>query len=497
MPPDPEAAVLAKAFEPILLFHPDEKFFPVDPKLYLERSALWRSKPHISVVSPTAAATEKANWGEPPAGFPRKPQLAKGEIAALASEATGGKTWLGEQANSGGSPFLIVPEPQTERPLAEDKFLQLTGWEPYVDAPNEVTSISANRRPTISPNLYDGALMGSKPWYYVEYLTTQELFTQFGRQTPSGLDLFAVIDSARLSRPRLLVFHFLYALHDEPLRGCEEAGDGKFFGTFAGEWSSVSILINSVGEALFIGTTSRNVGDPTSIVGEENRIGMTVSPWKAVDTVNGHPKIFVSKGTHGNYLTPGLKGLAPFTPGDIDLNIGTCAQIETLDDVMPGGQEIDTPGESPPISWEVVWGAVALNFLLGLLLDIINLSDLGKFSSVIPAIEPDRAPQDETGGGAAGFGLILKPLGTYVAEVATAQRSEDWPTKRPDVNDNPSYDYIVDRDAQVWWPPRGSSPGYAGRWGPSVTNDPKARRSGMRCPPFALMMLEGLARMKF
>jgi hypothetical protein len=493
--PNPEAAALAKLFEPILLFHPDEKFFPVDPKLYLERSALWRSKPHISDVSPSAAATEKANWGEPPAGFPRKPQLAKGEIAALEREVTGGKTWLGEQASSGQSPFLVIPEPPTERPLGEDRFLQLTGWEPYVDAPNEVTSSSLNRHPTISPNLYNGALVGGKPWYYVEYLTNQELLSQFGLQTPSGLDLFrAVINNERLSQPRLLVFHFLYALHDEPLRGCEEAGEGKLFGTFAGEWSSVSILINSAQEPTFIGITSRNVGDPKSILGEENRIGMTVRPWKAVDAIGGHPKIFVSNGTHGNYLTPGPKSLAPFTPGDIDLNMGTCAQIETLDDVIPGGEEVDTPGKPPAISFTVVWGALAVNVLLGLLFAMIDLFDGGSFGSFIPAIDPNRAPQDETGGGAAGFGLILRPAGLFVPEQAAAQRTEDWATKTPDVNDNPSYDFIVDRDAQVWWPPRGSSPGYAGRWGPSVTNDPKSRRSGMRCPPFALMMLEGVAR---
>ena len=110
------------------------------------------------------------------------------------------------------------------------------------------------------------------------------------------------------------------------------------------------------------------------------------------------------------------------------------------------------------------------------------------------AIDPNRKPQDETGGGPLGFGLILRPAGLFVQEQAAALRTEDWPTKMPSAADNPRFDFIVDRDTQLWWPPRGASRGYAGRWGPRVTNDPKDRRSGMRCPPFALMVLEGIAR---
>ena len=124
---DPEAVALAKRFEPILLFHPDETFFPIDPKFYLERCALWRSEP---------ASDKKQNWGEPPrTTFPRRPQLDKGKIAALQNEATGGKIWLGETSAGGASPFLVISEPPTERPLGEDRFLQLTGWEPFVGSP--------------------------------------------------------------------------------------------------------------------------------------------------------------------------------------------------------------------------------------------------------------------------------------------------------------------------------------------------------------------------
>ena len=49
---------LAKRFEAILLFHPDETFFPIDPKFYLERSALWSSKPHVRNFFPGGSAAE-------------------------------------------------------------------------------------------------------------------------------------------------------------------------------------------------------------------------------------------------------------------------------------------------------------------------------------------------------------------------------------------------------------------------------------------------------
>src|SRR5688572_27174679 len=105
---NPEAAVLAKLFEPILLFHADETFFPIDPKLYLERSALWRSKPHVRIFYPGGAAAEKQDWGElPPTIFPRKPKLAKGTLAALQNE-TDGKTWIGDPALG-----AVIPEPPT------------------------------------------------------------------------------------------------------------------------------------------------------------------------------------------------------------------------------------------------------------------------------------------------------------------------------------------------------------------------------------------------
>jgi hypothetical protein len=407
------------------------------------------------------------------------PKLAKGQISALKDEASGGKTWIGDPSLG-----AVIPEPPTERPPGEDWFLQLTGWDqsdPNVD-PNLVTATSENRHPTLDASFYNGALQGGRPWYYAEYLNVQELY---GLVRTKPDQLFQLVNKLR---PSLVVYHFFYPLHEEPLRGCETAGAGQKFATFAGGWTSVAVLLDSNEAPLFIGVTSRNVGDPTSIPAEENRIGMIAEPWQKVDRVGDHPKIFVSRGTHGNYLRTGPHALKPFTPGDIDLNQGTCAQIEKLDDVISGGEASAIPGREP--TGNIVLGSLLSFFSIGI---VALFWDWGAFGEFIPALEPNENPQDETGGPL--FGLILRPEKLFVSEQAAAQHTEDWQTKMPDPTDNPRYDFVVDRETQFWWPPREASLGYAGRWGPRVTNDPNARRSGMRCPPFALLFLEGIAKL--
>jgi hypothetical protein len=66
--------------------------------------------------------------------------------------------------------------------------------------------------------------------------------------------------------------------------------------------------------------------------------------------------------------------------------------------------------------------------------------------------------------------------------------------------DGHSYTILVDRvsqdDAirQVWWPGIQAFSGYAGRWGPRVARDPKARRSGMKFPEFWEMFMSAFAK---
>jgi hypothetical protein len=69
-----------------------------------------------------------------------------------------------------------------------------------------------------------------------------------------------------------------------------------------------------------------------------------------------------------------------------------------------------------------------------------------------------------------------------------------WSADQGLIIDGRTYDFIVNRENQVWWPSDDGHSGYRGRWGPRVTNDPLARRAGMRFPEFWRTFFVGLIK---
>jgi hypothetical protein len=263
-----QAAVFAARFEPVT-------FFPINPKQYLERCALWQDVPPPSVQPPPF--DDKNNWGGAPGALVRNPQIPKGMIAALATELAGGKEWLGS------SPDFGVRASDQQMPTPSENFLEFVGWEPPVaNASHEVTATSDNNHAALQPPEYVTPLQGVRHWYYVEYLNNQDLaeFVNIPNLNSRGLDVFkGVVNNPSLSAPQVLIYHLFYPLHQETLEGCENAGEGRLFGTYAGEWHCIALLLDSSGSPQFIGLTSRNVGSPALVGVEEPRVGMTVSKW--------------------------------------------------------------------------------------------------------------------------------------------------------------------------------------------------------------------------
>ena len=503
-----QAANLAKTFEPILLFHEDEQFFPIDPKWYLERCALWRAVPDSA-----GRFDDKANWGEPPRTvFPRQPQIAKNKIAALASETAGGQTWIGTTGADFG--VTTAPDSQHRTSALDERFLEFVGWEaPPGTGIEEVTSSSVNRHAAFTPSNYTTPLSGSRPWYYVEYMDHQDLLQYVGNPNLStnGLKLFqAIVNNPDLSSPQALIYHLFYPVHQEALEHCEGAGEGDLFGTYAGEWACIAILLDSANNPLYVGLTSRNVGKPAIVGIEDQRVGMTVSEWSKVQGVGTHPKIFVSLETHGNYLgpepgaaDPHLHPVTSFSPPAVDPSRNSCGQVETLDDVISGETTLKPgmPGsdDSPSttitlvkiflIPWGYIWAAAE-----GI--------DASKTDPTDPVLASPTPPVDRTGGPTF---KIIRPQGLSFAETAGAPMLTDWnvdPYTTP-APDGRAYGFVVDRIQQVWWAPRPAprpaSPdlpgaeGFSGRWGPRVMHDPNSRRAGMKCPDFLLLFLEAVA----
>jgi hypothetical protein len=99
-------------------------------------------------------------------------------------------------------------------------------------------------------------------------------------------------------------------------------------------------------------------------------------------------------------------------------------------------------------------------------------------------VPPDEAP-------AAGSGTTVHPADMVVSPVTWVD-PQPWRSAQGVEIDGRTYDFLVDRDRQVWWPADDGRSGFHGRWGERVENDPQSRRSGMRFPPFWKMLLLGI-----
>jgi hypothetical protein len=254
-------------------------------------------------------------------------------------------------------------------------------------------------------------------------------------------------------------------------------------------------VLEQDGAPTHIGVTQRNVGT-LDARDDENRIGMAVHPWQDVRTVPdqpNHPKVFVARGTHSNYLDTGNNGehtIRPFSSEAFDIGRDSCGRIEELDGAISSVVE---PPDSPsalvmiakvllgPAGW--VW---------------LGIESIAPFGTVDP--DPSRKPLDMTPSEGQ-FGTAIRPRGLNLPEPVTSQQV--WRTHQTvapggeiATTDGRRYGFIVDRKAQIWWPTRADRRGYDGRWGQNASHDPKYRRSGMRTPQFWLMFFIALARTK-
>jgi hypothetical protein len=315
-----EAIALARRFEPILYFHRDEQFFPSDAKRYIEHCALWKAE---------APFDQKDSWGGKGRPFPRQPLIAHKKIAA--SNATGemppGSRYLGEQQPGGAFRFLVHNE-------QEDRFFELAGWK---DA-KAVDGITQNRYANTGSTLADlyntdvePGLRNSRFWYHAELFNTDRLSQLMVSEKPARLpDLGPVFKKLEPRRPSLLCYYFFFPAHKESLAApCDANETGANFGDFAGEWACMALLLerpnpNQPHRPLWIGHTGRRIGGGAiQAFDDERRVGMSVHSWQdktdvhaelLPHTIDEHPKLYVSLGTHSLYLQPGTHSVKAYPP---------------------------------------------------------------------------------------------------------------------------------------------------------------------------------------
>jgi hypothetical protein len=471
-PPQPGEDVVTaekvmRRFEPILFFHPEETFFPVDAKRYIERAQLWK------------AATPP----DDPTGWTSVTPA--GKVAAASGE-------------PGSYPFGM--------PLGADgdnRFLELGGWTDG-DGTHEtdVTPANTNRyadRDEIA-KIYRTTLAASRFWYHAELFDGQRLNHAAGR---SDLDLTRILK--RFTNPRLLCYYFFYPAHQQSVGagGCENV-EAREVSSHAGDWQCVAVLLEGDSASSLEGLAPRFLGitgsRPAATGPEEapeyaphasDADGLTVikvQKWgSGLELTGEHPRFFVARGSHGMYTAPGEHDVDPYDSASAPRQCGT---QDTPGVAVPA--DFPEPG-SPWIPAAIIAklltsGAFPLGLLGGLtaiVAEVFTLPGFGTSAPVATPPNPDATPAE------AGRGKTLRPAGLAVP--GAGPDVADWQSRRALVLNGRTYDFVVDRETQKWWPGDDGEQGFFGRWGQHVAGDRLPRRAGPRFPDYARMFLEALA----
>jgi hypothetical protein len=498
---DAETLALARRFEPVLVFHPEERFFPSDAKRYVEACALWKAEAPFDV---------KDSWGGKGAPFDRAPVIDAGNIAALA-----------------GEPGTLLGPANLVDSATEERFFDLAGWKDAAGTPQpKVTATTrntySNREAVASlynnPDNHGGnqKLRESRFWYHAELFEHDRLRRLLA--TVPAPDLVRVLDS--LSNAALLNYYFFYPAHEEPLAPVCDNIEGLEFGSFVGEWAGLSVLLERDDPTAafwpsFIGFSGRLPAVPGQIhptptaspsdVGQAaddddpaKRLVVKVSPFGRAKRNGEHPQLFVAKGTHSLYLEPGSHE----TTYPWESAPGACGRFEPEPEIP----EYDDP--SAPAAVGIFYAKVIAGAEWGALLGAVvggvwgiaefveglddERDDPGYFEKWITHAAPDETVLP-------GSGKVVKPEGLTVPDAGADVH--DWQAAQTVAIDGRRYDFIVDRTRQTWWPGESGQGGYRGRWGPRVEADPFGRRAGMRFPAFWRMFFlafaDGRARTLF
>jgi hypothetical protein len=490
MPPPTD---LIRRFDPILFFHPGERFFPSDAKRYLERCALWRGTSQV---------------------------VAAGNLTAVAGEAGSPFDYLGRQQQDGSFEFL------DDTPTNRDLFLDLAGWMPPTAELPQARRF-ANLE-AIANRYADAAdsLSASQFWYHAELFDKERLGALFANEVERGgkdlRPLIATSDApAPFREPRLLCYYLFFPGHDEGLAGCDAVPSARMFASFAGEWGCYAVLLDGKGPdgpfvPRYVGLSMRNVG-VASHLGEEVRVGMRLFAWEKIQAQDEHARLLVAKGTHALYLpTEAADVVKAFTPDDPGRN--SCGLAEPVSTAMGDGTDnITAPpflmpsGEDFANTVKIIAGAAGGGLIglvggpVGAIVGAVAGAVAGGvwgIAEIDPHSDPGPAPPPpapipgpaadtvpSTAAGPAG-GKVVHPVGVVPPEAANG-RGVPWHHEPLNVAGR-RYDIVVDRETQILWAGDPVFPGYPGRWGPRVEADPQPRRAGMRFPKFWHMVFSEL-----
>lgn len=477
---------LVRRFEPILHLHPDESFFPVNAKRYVENAALWAAVPPFD---------DKNSWGT-------QPLVKAGQLAAAQGEP-------GEYL--GGDPKFLVDD------VANERFLELGAWKDQSESHEpDVTASSTNLYTDRAKifEIYNGPLADSKFWYHAELFDTARLTNLAATVTAPALSQTL----KNFKNPALLCYYLFYPAHEQSVGadGCPNV-EAKELACHAGDWHCVALLLEGDGTTSLDGYTPQFFGitgsRPTPVMTSgaesyrpysfdaEGRTSMKVEAWRSgsldvpvqPDVVGDHPRLYVARGSHSMYTTRGTQAVSPFD--DATSPYG-CGKFDTPSAIPPppapsGGLTIDQESALIVVVKTILGGllhSIGLGYIAGLIEATVHASQPFGADPGPPRVDP---PNADAGPATAGDGTTVRPKDLEIPGLSGTP--ENWHSDQGVQSaDGRKYNFIVDRTQQVWWPSDDGRSGYRGRWGQRVTSDPLPHRAGVRFPEFWKMFLTAL-----
>jgi hypothetical protein len=499
---------IAQAYAPLLYFHPEEEFVPIHPEFYIKGSALWEGLP------PT---DQKKDWGEHKTVWPRRPSIPKLGISIDPNQDTQGTSdpdgdgvnewYLGHTFPDGIQRYLLSNSDM-------EHWLDSAGWAESQDVTQTSKNDRCNKAGALEKWQETGSTRVFSDWYYAEVQESTDIERLLlSLEGNNGKPVNTILKEL-LGDIWVVWYYFLYPIHEEYWRRCDQVFDIAHQGDYEGDWNAVAVVIKKPAPLpwdsggtfqppLYVGYGVRQRGLSKDIFPDLIKQAMVIRPWDEVPRIPGsnHPRVFVTKGYHNNYSQPGDKD-----PVESDLVCEITQEADASSDEFKGTLE---DIEETLKDYVVTVAKIAAGSAAGFGIGGFPGSAIGAMAGAIAGIaealstsNDEDAPTEDAGKGLerepgpppGQYGLVLKPPGVDALlppDAAHPENNETAVTIRNWLGTDE--DKLVDRSRQIWWPSDSSRRGFDGRWGVRCEKDPINRRSGIKFPDFRRALLNDLA----
>lgn len=498
-----QARQMIRKYEPVLFLHPEEPWVPVHPGRFMEHSALWAAQPYRD----PSGKHLRTNWTRliRKGAITLNPAKHNQKIGDFPDEAwrLDLNPYLEREDDKVRLTDLLTYPGSSPTYLKNTQdgylFLNGAGW---TDTGVAKTDVAKSR--TLYSTL--PSLKGDYQYrYFAEVLDLKGLDAVLVdiKDSMSGQSWVQSL-LGFLDQKWVIWYYFFFPFH-------EEGSTGK--NTYEGDWTAIAVVVEKpfmeTEKPIYLGFGQRTRGNcPDNLKYMQPIVDiiagpmqlfwqkMEVVPWDAVTKAPGtlHPRIYVTKGTHNLYVSPGNHN-----PREIPIFGEACELAGTLDE---GVDDVVTTVENTVDGVRDAAVAVTKALLIPFPFNFIAMACENPGSGTVTTTPPSTAPEPEKTPAEGQWGCIIKPaaMDKKLLFEPSEMARWGWDPAHPDpelnalnIRDwNGSDSEIEVREVDIWWPEVNGNPGYQGLWGAAVQEDPYEYRSGMPFPGFEKAFLVGL-----